>query len=246
MYSEGDLLKVLGVTDSGVEEQWYAEVVGVLSDERSLEVFRSLARPRIVFQRIGIRSVMILWSFMCRCLQRSQGVFGGLVFFGIRSGGDGESFCRKEDEVVSLPIGIANGRRGGRVVGRSSRSQRASRVRIGRWLCGAGRRSLYLCRTDNDYVRETHEAVRGYKIGNLKTITQKSKHSLMLKRQLPQYRIGQPFQRSSCASYSESTFKDNTINIVRFQNPMIIKSLRQLTPPKELPSHSKNLHGKMV
>ena len=96
MYSEGDLLKVLGVTDSGVEEQWYAEVVGVLSDERSLEVFCwSLARTAcIVFSRIGMRSVMILWRCMCQCLRRLAN-FLSLVFAGFVAGGDGNRFVAK-------------------------------------------------------------------------------------------------------------------------------------------------------
>ena len=168
MYSEGDLLKVLGVTDSGVEEQWYAEVVGVLSDERSLEVFWLEPGADRVYRfsedwdTISYDSVELHVPVSSKTRKAYLEAWSSLGFV---AGGDGESFCRKEDEAtVSLPIGDCD------TDDEEEESLDAPRGR--KELQGyesddgfvvPDDEAFTFAEADNDYVRETHEVVRAYK-----------------------------------------------------------------------------------
>lgn len=163
MYSNGDLIKVLGVTNDGTHESWYAEVVGVVSERRQLEVYYLEAGLDRVYRfskdwyEVSYDSVE---EHLTIPSKSRKAYMDGWKTFGFVCGGDGQTFCRQEDEqTVMLPLGEVD-------------TDDESEVEEGRAdLNGYISDDGFVVNDDepftfadatSDFVKETHQAVREY------------------------------------------------------------------------------------
>ena len=166
MYSEGDLIKVLGENDAGEREHWYAEVVGVLSSDRKLEVYYLEPGLDRVYRfskdwyEISFDSVEEHVSVHSRSRKSYLDAWSSLGFV---AGGDGESFCLKEDEsTVTLPLGDYDTDDEEDVEGRDDLN---GYISDGGFVVPDDEEFTF-ADPSSTYVQETHQAVRDYETWN--------------------------------------------------------------------------------
>lgn len=167
MYSEGDLIKVLGVNDEGVREYWYAEIVGVLSSEKKLEVYYLERGADRVYRfsndwhEVSYDSVE---EHVVVSSKKRKAYLDAWSSCGFVAGGDGESFCRKEDEnTVTLPLGECDTD--------DEEDDPQGREDLNGYISDDGfvvpdNEAFTFADPSSKYVQETHQAVRDYSTWN--------------------------------------------------------------------------------